>query len=111
MRLLANFVLLAILSWGQQEPLRGQSLQNDPQNADNVDALRISIDLKLLLTLDKRLKEQPEDKKISEEAAAVALRLAPELPGHPVVWDLLIRTRVLKHGVTTERATEILGSE
>jgi hypothetical protein len=49
--------------------------------------------------LDKALGEKPNDLGVRLDAAALAVRVAPDLPGNPLVWQVLLKTGALKDGM------------
>ena len=73
------------------------------------DKARLDTDLRLLLSLDKALNEKPNDQTVQQEAGALATRLAPDLPGNPKVWRVLLKTRTLKDGMSLAGAMKLLG--
>ena len=66
-------------------------------------------DLQKLAPLAEVLKEKPDDLTAQQDAAAVAMRLAPHMQGNRIVWDVLIKTRTLKDGMSLAEAEELLG--
>jgi hypothetical protein len=70
---------------------------------------QLDADLSKLLPLAKILEEKPDDPTAQQDAAAVAIRLAPHIQGNRIVWDVLIKTRTLKDGMSLAEAEELLG--
>ena len=73
------------------------------------DKARRDTDLRLLSYLDKALNEKPNDGAVQQDAAALATRLAPDLPGNPLIWQVLLKTRTLKDGLSLPDAEKLLG--
>lgn len=73
------------------------------------DEARLDADLRLLEHLGKTLKEKPNDQAVRAEAAALATRLAPRLPGNLWIWWVLLTTRTLKDGLSLADAEKLLG--
>jgi hypothetical protein len=65
--------------------------------------------LRRLLELERALGEKPDAAAVRKEAADLAAKLAPELPGNPLVWGMLLKTGVLKDGMTLKDAEKLLG--
>jgi len=65
--------------------------------------------LRKLLELERALGEKPADAAVRKEAADLAARLAPDLPGNRMVWGMLLKTGVLKDGMTLTDAEKLLG--
>jgi hypothetical protein len=65
--------------------------------------------LRKLLELEKALGENSDDAAVREEAADLAAKLAPDLPGNRLVWGMLIKARVLTDGMTLKDAEKLLG--
>jgi outer membrane murein-binding lipoprotein Lpp len=70
---------------------------------------RLATDVRLLHYLDKALDEKPNDINVRLDAAALATRLAPDLPGHLLVWQALLKTETLKDGMSLRDAEKLLG--
>ena len=70
---------------------------------------RLDTDLRLLAYLDKALGERPNDPGVRLDAAALATRLAPDLRGNPLVWQVLLKTGTLKDGMALRDAEKLLG--
>ncbi|MFN0125707.1 MAG: hypothetical protein ACKV19_03350 [Verrucomicrobiales bacterium] len=66
-------------------------------------------DRRKLVSLAKVLEEKPDDPTAQQNAAAEAIRLAPHMPGDRLVWDVLLKTRTLKDGMSLAEAEELLG--
>ena len=66
-------------------------------------------DLRKLLPLAEILNEKPDDPTARQDAAALVIRLAPHLPGNRMVWEVLIKARTLKDGMSLAEAEELLG--
>jgi hypothetical protein len=73
------------------------------------DKARLDTDLRLLSYLDKALDEKPNDGAVRQDAAALGARLAPDLPGNPLIWRVLLRTGTLKDGMSLPDAEKLLG--
>ena len=73
------------------------------------DSAKLDKDLRSLLALNKTLEEKPDDPTALQDAAALAERLAPHLPGNRVVWLILIKTRTSRDGMSLASAEKILG--
>ncbi len=73
------------------------------------DKARLDTDVRLLLLLDKALTEKPNDQTLQQDAAALATRLAPDLPGNPLIWRVLLKTRTLTDGMSLAGAEKLLG--
>jgi hypothetical protein len=73
------------------------------------DEARLATDLRLLAYLDRALGERPNDPGVRLDAAALATRLAPDLPGNPLVWRVLLKTGTLKDGMSLRDAEKLLG--
>lgn len=73
------------------------------------DKARLDKDLHLLSDLYKALNEKPDDKAVVKEAAALATRLGPYLPGNTLIWHILLKTRTLKDGLSLAEAMLLLG--
>ncbi len=71
---------------------------------------QLNADLRKLLPLAGILNEKPDDATARQEAAGLAIRLAPHLPGNRMVWEVLIKMRTLKDGMSLPDAEELLGS-
>jgi hypothetical protein len=86
-------------------------LKDEPAKAPvgKPDKARLDTDLRLLLSLDKALNENPNDRTIQQDAAALAARLAPDLRGNPLIWRVLLKTRTLKDGMSLAGAEQLLG--
>jgi hypothetical protein len=80
-----------------------------PVPGEKTDKKRLDTDLRLLLNLDRSLKEKPNDAKMLQDAATLATRLAPELPGSSLIWRVLLKTRTLKDGMPLAVAEKLLG--
>lgn len=65
--------------------------------------------LRKLLELERALGEKPADAAVRKEAADLAAKLAPELPGNRLVWGMLIKAGVLRDGMTLTDAEKLLG--
>jgi hypothetical protein len=77
--------------------------------ATKPDQARLDKDLRALSDLNKALNEKPDDKAVLKEAAALAKQLGPHLPGNGFVWEILLKTRTLKDGLSLAEALLILG--
>ncbi len=78
--------------------------QAPPPSQQQLDA-----DLRKLSPLAGILNEKPDDPTARQDAAALAVRLAPHLPKNRMVWEVLIKTRTLKDGMSLKEAEELLG--
>ena len=65
--------------------------------------------LRKLSPLVAILNEKPDDPTARQDAAALPVRLAPHRPGNRMVWEVLIKTRSLKDGMSLKEAEELLG--
>ncbi len=70
---------------------------------------QLNADLRKLSPLAAILNEKPDDPTARQDAVALAIRLAPHLPGNRMVWEVLIKTRTLKDGMSLPEAEELLG--
>ncbi len=70
---------------------------------------QLDADLRKLLPLAGTLNAKPDDPTARQDAVALAIRLAPHLPGNRMVWEVLIKTRTLKDGMSLAEAEELLG--
>ena len=70
---------------------------------------QLDADLRKLLPLAEILNEKPDDPTARQDAAAVAIRIAPHMQGNRIVWAVLIKTRTLKDGMSLAEAEELLG--
>ena len=70
---------------------------------------QLNTDLRKLSPLAAILNEKPDDPTARQDAAALAVRLAPHLPKNRMVWEVLIKTRSLKDGMSLKEAEELLG--
>ncbi|MFN0128598.1 MAG: hypothetical protein ACKV19_18150 [Verrucomicrobiales bacterium] len=66
-------------------------------------------ELRRLASLARVLQEKPDDSTAQQDAAAVAMRLAPYVQGDRMVWEVLIQTRSLKDGMSLAEAEALLG--
>ncbi len=86
---------------GERDRARDDAAKSGPD--------RLATELRLMGYLDRALREKPEDVAVRAEAAQLARRLAPQVPGNRMIWGALIRTGVLKDGMTIEEAEAVLG--
>ena len=86
--------------------LKGSS---DKTPASKADAASVNADLRRLLDLDKAMTEKAGDESLRKDAAALATRLAPDLPGNHLVWRVLLKTKVLRDGLSLAEAEKLLG--
>jgi hypothetical protein len=70
---------------------------------------RLDKDLHLLADLDKALNRKPDNKAVVKEAADLAKRLGPYLPGNRLIWQILLKTGTLKDGLSLAEALLLLG--
>ncbi|MCY2967133.1 MAG: hypothetical protein NT069_26430, partial [Planctomycetota bacterium] len=83
---------------------RDGAAKEPPPSRQQLDA-----DLRALLSLAENLTAKPDDLTARQDAAVLAIRLVPHLPGNRVVWEVLIKTRTLKDGMSLAEAEELLG--
>jgi hypothetical protein len=65
--------------------------------------------LRKLVELERALGEKPDDPAVRKEAGDLAAKLAPDLPGNRLVWNVLLKAGVLKDGMTLNDAEKLLG--
>lgn len=92
--------------WGEFERLKGGPKQTTEQ-------LRVASDRRRLGELAERFREKPDDQGVRKELAALAERLAlaePDKSGVGVMsWDILLKSGVLKDGLSRQDAEKLLG--
>jgi hypothetical protein len=97
----------------ENQTLRGEILrlknELDKVPGGKADKARLDTDLRLLGLVEKALNEKPNDDAVRADAAALAIRLAPDLPGNPLIWRVLLKTRTLKDGLSLVDAEKLLG--
>jgi hypothetical protein len=102
------------------EPLKDPEHENETTDlATGIEELRSSntilraevkrLNLQLLKSLEKLLRADPHDHAAQRDAAALAAQLAPDLPGNPIVWRVLVATGTLKDGMPLAAAENLLG--
>jgi hypothetical protein len=77
--------------------------------AVKADTAEVQAGLRRLLKLEKALAEKPDDAAVRKEAAGLAAKLAPEVPGNRLVWGMLLKSGVLKDGMLLKDAEKLLG--
>jgi hypothetical protein len=73
------------------------------------DKARQDKDLRVLSDLYKALREKPDDQELRKEAAKLARKLGPQLPGNRLVWQVLLQTRTLNDGLSLAEAMQLIG--
>lgn len=73
------------------------------------DTPEVQAGLRRLLELERALAEKPDAADVRKEAAGLAAKLAPDLPGNRLVWGMLVKAGVLKDGMTLKDAERLLG--
>lgn len=75
-----------------------------------VDVAKQNEDFRRLSDLVSELVAKPNDETLKKEAAALAIRMSPDMSGgYGQVWDALLRTGTLKDGTSLAEATKLLG--